>query len=111
MQVNPEDSPPDIYVTWSNPRMTDFENWQSVYTDNFSAFEWIRKNKKHQKKSIGFLFKFAKINRRKNIQINGNSHCHLSRTHHSILPNAGSGAGDSGGFSANQSEMSRWKYL
>ena len=26
MQVNPEDSPPDIYVTWSNPRMTDFEN-------------------------------------------------------------------------------------
>ena len=27
MQVNPEDSPPDIYATWSNPRMTDFENW------------------------------------------------------------------------------------
>ena len=26
MQVNPEDSPPDIYVTGSNPRMTDFEN-------------------------------------------------------------------------------------
>ena len=26
MQVNPEDSPPDIYVTWSNPRMTDFKN-------------------------------------------------------------------------------------
>ena len=26
MQVNPEDSPPDIFVTWSNPRMTDFEN-------------------------------------------------------------------------------------
>ena len=26
MQVNPEDSPPDIYVTWSNSRMTDFEN-------------------------------------------------------------------------------------
>ena len=22
----PKDSPPDIYVTWSNPRMTDFEN-------------------------------------------------------------------------------------
>ena len=30
MQVNPEDSPPDIYVTWSNPRMTDFENGQMV---------------------------------------------------------------------------------
>ena len=26
MQVNPEDSPQYIYVTWSNPRMTDFEN-------------------------------------------------------------------------------------
>ena len=26
MQVNPKDSPPDIYVTWSNPRMTDFKN-------------------------------------------------------------------------------------
>ena len=26
MQVNPEDNPQDIYVTWSNPRMTDFEN-------------------------------------------------------------------------------------
>ena len=26
MQVNPEDHPQDIYVTWSNPRMTDFEN-------------------------------------------------------------------------------------
>ena len=26
MQVNPEDSPPDIYVMWLNPRMTDFEN-------------------------------------------------------------------------------------
>ena len=24
MQVNPEDHPPDIYVTWLNPRMTDF---------------------------------------------------------------------------------------
>ena len=30
MQVNPEDSPPDIYVTWSNPRMTDFENDQET---------------------------------------------------------------------------------
>ena len=38
---------------------------------NFSAFEWIRKNKKHKNKSIGFLFKFAKINQRKNIQIYG----------------------------------------
>ena len=26
MQVNPEDGPPDIYVTWSNPRMSDYEN-------------------------------------------------------------------------------------
>ena len=26
MQVNPEDNAPDIYVTWSYPRMTDFEN-------------------------------------------------------------------------------------
>ena len=25
MQVNPEDGPPEIYVTWSDPRMTDFE--------------------------------------------------------------------------------------
>ena len=40
-------------------------------TDQFSAFAWIRKNKKHKNKFIGFLFKFAKINRRKNIQIYG----------------------------------------
>ena len=26
MQVNPENGPPEIYVTWSDPRMTDFEN-------------------------------------------------------------------------------------
>ena len=26
MQVNPEDGPPEIYVTWSDPGMTDFEN-------------------------------------------------------------------------------------
>ena len=32
-------------------------------TDQFSAFEWIRKNKKHKNKSIGFLFKNAKISR------------------------------------------------
>ena len=25
MQVNPEDSPLDIYVTWSNTRMTNFK--------------------------------------------------------------------------------------
>ena len=30
MQVNPEDSPPDIYVSLSNPRMTDFENNEIV---------------------------------------------------------------------------------
>ena len=44
-------------------------------TEQFSAFEWIRKNKKHKNKSIGFLFKFAKINRRKNIQIYGTTRC------------------------------------
>ena len=27
MQVNPENGPPEIYVTWSDPRMTDFENY------------------------------------------------------------------------------------
>ena len=26
MQVNPEDGPQEIYVTSSDPRMTDFEN-------------------------------------------------------------------------------------
>ena len=26
MQVSPENGPPEIYVTWSDPRMTDFEN-------------------------------------------------------------------------------------
>ena len=31
MQVNPEDSPPKIYVTWSNARMTDFENQRSIW--------------------------------------------------------------------------------
>ena len=35
------------------------------------VMEWIRKNKKHKNKSIGFLPQFAKINRRKNIQIYG----------------------------------------
>ena len=29
MQVNPEDRPPKIYVTWSDPLMTDFENANS----------------------------------------------------------------------------------
>ena len=43
----------------------------NVSKNKFSAFEWISKNKKHKNKSIGFLFKFAKINRRKNIQIYG----------------------------------------
>ena len=33
------------------------------------VMEWIRKNKKHKNKSIGFLPKFVKINRYKNIQI------------------------------------------
>ena len=26
MQVNPEDGPPEINVTWSDPRMIDFVN-------------------------------------------------------------------------------------
>ena len=34
MQVNPEDGPPEIYVTWSDPRMTDFENMHTVYFYN-----------------------------------------------------------------------------
>ena len=32
MQVNPEDGPPEIYVTWSDPRMTDFENFATKQT-------------------------------------------------------------------------------
>ena len=37
MQVNPEDHPQDIYVTWSNPRMADFENRKVIefYIDGF----------------------------------------------------------------------------
>ena len=31
MQVNPEDGPPEIYVTWSDPRMTDFDNARSEF--------------------------------------------------------------------------------
>ena len=27
MQVNAEDGPPEINVTWSDPRMTDLENY------------------------------------------------------------------------------------
>ena len=45
--------------------------YTQVVIDLFDAFEWIRKNKKHKNKSIPFLPKFAKINRRKNIQIYG----------------------------------------
>ena len=26
MQVNPDNCPPEIYVTWSDPKMTDLEN-------------------------------------------------------------------------------------
>ena len=32
MQVNPDDGPPEIYVTWSDPRMTDFENVSLSYS-------------------------------------------------------------------------------
>ena len=46
-------------------------------TDQFSAFEWIRKNKKLKNKYIGFLFKFAKTNQRKNIQIYGSTSLHV----------------------------------
>ena len=38
MQVNPEDGPPEIYVTWSDPRMTDFENaFQAISTTIFCS--------------------------------------------------------------------------
>ena len=40
MQVNPEDSPQDIYVTWSNPPMTDFEN-VSVFKILTSILKWF----------------------------------------------------------------------
>ena len=33
MQVNPEDGPLEIYDTWSDPRMTDFENSQYMYLE------------------------------------------------------------------------------
>ena len=36
MQVNPEDGPPEIYVTWSDPRMTDFENANEINHDTHS---------------------------------------------------------------------------
>ena len=54
MQVNPEDHPPDIYVTWSNPRMTNFENDQPVNhrgvddnrdVENFFSMSDIRSDK------------------------------------------------------------------
>ena len=31
MKVNPDDGSPEIYVTWSDPRMTDFENVSYKY--------------------------------------------------------------------------------
>ena len=31
MQVNPEYRPPDIYLMWLNPQMTDFENDNTVH--------------------------------------------------------------------------------
>ena len=34
MQVNPEDGPPEIYVTWSNPQMTDFENTGVIFVND-----------------------------------------------------------------------------
>ena len=37
MQVNPEDSPPDIYVTWSNPWMTAFENSSGDFDISINA--------------------------------------------------------------------------
>ena len=62
---------PIWYFILNLQRIKTIDNVSTVYTDQLSAFEWIRKNKKHKNKSIGFLLKFAKINRRKNIQIYG----------------------------------------
>ena len=62
--------------------------------------EWIRKNKKHKNKSIGFLFKFAKLNRRKNIQIYGT----LWRLQMSQYTASKEGWGDGVGVLQNQWE-------
>ena len=39
MQVNPEDGPPEFYVTWSDPRITDFEN-RKIRTRDLPLFHW-----------------------------------------------------------------------
>ena len=36
MQVNAEDGPPEIYVTWSDPRMTDFENMMYFHLEGLA---------------------------------------------------------------------------
>ena len=58
MQVNPEDSPPDIYVTWSNPRMTDFENAATrnqIKSNKKNSCLW-RYSFEPQSTSVAFIF-------------------------------------------------------
>ena len=52
MRVNPEDRPPDIYATWSNPRMADFENKKKKFTHihDFTNVQNVRGNSISQKK-------------------------------------------------------------
>ena len=69
MQDNPEDGPPEIYVTWSDPRMTDFENTDRtmhlpnqlllIYSNAYAAFFnwWI--GKEYRFNPIIYLNAFA----------------------------------------------------
>ena len=41
MQVNPEDGPPEIYVTWSDPRMTDFKNDKVMHNKTTSPLSTL----------------------------------------------------------------------
>ena len=41
MQVNPEEDPPEIYVTWSDPQMTNFENaWMPLKNTVWLPWQW-----------------------------------------------------------------------
>ena len=52
MQINPEDHPQDIYVTWSNPRMTDFENSFTPWINSHrSSLKLYSLDYKHDKSS------------------------------------------------------------
>ena len=51
MQVNPEDCPPDIYVTLSNPRMTDFENKGRVLVVNGTQIACLEISEEFGKKN------------------------------------------------------------